>query len=193
MKKKALEDDIFNAVLEQAFTEAVAEEFADVPAVEVQSQVPPKKKHTKRKWIICTGLLIAAAGAVLLFLLMNAGPDGYSIETPEYVFGYIPDEYVITEYRDLGKIKYKLESKMDNSYFTITYYGINDIKISVDNEHSEMTTYSINGNTTYVFQYPDELDISLIWNDEKYLFKLYGNLEKETLLKIAENIICKPQ
>ena len=46
MKKKSLDDEMFNAVLEQAFTEAVAEEFADVPDAELMTPDQPKKKRS---------------------------------------------------------------------------------------------------------------------------------------------------
>lgn len=192
MKKKALEDDIFNAVLEQAFTEAVAEEFADVPAAEVHSQVLPKNKRTKRKWIIYTGLLLAA-GAVLLFLLMNAGSDGYSIETPEYVFGYIPDEYELTEYNDKGGILHLFRCTENDTYFRIYYNGIKDTTILIDNENSVTTQYDINGTAIYYTEYTISTSADLIWEDDIYLFNIYGTASKETLFKVAENIVRKPQ
>ena len=195
MKKKALEDDIFNAVLEQAFAEAVAEEFADVPAAEVQSQVLPKKKRTKRKWIIYTGLLIAAAGAVLLFLLMNAGSDGYSIETPEYVFGYIPEEYELSEYGDLDYVRYEFQHAADDSYINISYYPAKDTSISFDNEYSIITEHSINGYIAQLIKFPVTISnvITLFWSDGNNFFKVNGTVSEETLFKVAENIVRKPQ
>ena len=46
MKKKSLDDKMFNAVLEQAFTEAVAEEFADIPDADLQTPDQPTKKRS---------------------------------------------------------------------------------------------------------------------------------------------------
>ena len=59
MKKKSLDDEMFNAVLEQAFTEAVAEEFADVPDADLQTPELPKKKRSGKGKRNRPGLLTA--------------------------------------------------------------------------------------------------------------------------------------
>ena len=59
MKKKSLDDEMFNAVLKQAFTEAVAEEFADVPDAELQTPDQPKKKRSGKGKRSRPGLLTA--------------------------------------------------------------------------------------------------------------------------------------
>ncbi len=59
MKKKSLEDEMFNAVLEQAFTEAVAEEFADVPDMDLQTADLPKQKRSGKGKRSRSGLLTA--------------------------------------------------------------------------------------------------------------------------------------
>ena len=59
MKKRLLEDEMFNAVLEQAFTEAVAEEFADVPDAALQTPDQPKKKRSGKGKRSRPGLLTA--------------------------------------------------------------------------------------------------------------------------------------
>ena len=59
MKKRLLEDEMFNAVLEQAFTEAVAEEFADVPDAELMTPDQPKKKRSGKGKRSRPGLLAA--------------------------------------------------------------------------------------------------------------------------------------
>lgn len=194
MKKKALEDDIFNAVLEQAFKEAVAEEFADVPAVQVQSQVLPKKKRTKRKWIICVGLLIAFVGVVLLFLLMKTGSDGYLIETPEYVFGYIPEEYVMIRQDDCWQ-KYWFENTTDNTYICVSYLPASETKVSVNNNKKQttLTEVTINGKIAYLTYFNVDNSYCLVWSDNANIFTLDSNTSKETLLKVAEHIVRKPQ
>ena len=59
MKKKSLDDEMFNAVLEQAFTEAVAEEFADIPDADLQTPDQPKKKRSGKGKRSRPGLLTA--------------------------------------------------------------------------------------------------------------------------------------
>ena len=59
MKKKSLEDEMFNAVLEQAFTEAVAEEFADVPDADLQTPNRLMQKRSGKEKRSSPGLLTA--------------------------------------------------------------------------------------------------------------------------------------
>ncbi len=173
MKKKSLDDDIFDAVLSQAFTEAVAEEFADVPKPGTSCSYTPKNKRSGRKRRIA-GLLIAAA-VIGLAVWLWLSPGGYSIDIPEYVCGYIPEDYVMTENIDYGNSgdngSIKFESTVDETYIDIFYGPAEYTSISVDNEYSTITEHIINGYPVYWVTYPKTLsNVEMIFWDDSYRF-----------------------
>ncbi|MBO5257612.1 MAG: DUF4367 domain-containing protein, partial [Clostridia bacterium] len=122
-------------------------------------------------------------------------PDGYSIETPEYVYGYIPADYVVTKYRDKGCIGYSFENSIDKTYITINYSPSQWTSFSIDNEFSTITEHSINGNIVYWMTYSKTISNveTLFWNDNDNIFEIYGNVSEKVLFKIAEHITRKPQ
>ena len=199
MKKKSLDDDIFDAVLSQAFTEAVAEEFADVPKPEFSEPYLPKNRQSgrKRRIRLLAGLGIAAVVGLAVWLWLR--PDGYSIEIPEYVCGYIPEDYVMTENVDYGDDgdngRREFESTVDETYISISYGPAEYTSISVDNEYSTITEHIINGYTVYWVTYPKTLSNveTIFWDDGYRFFKISGNVSEKILFKIAEHITRKPQ
>lgn len=198
MKKQSLDDDIFDAVLAQAFTEAVAEEFADVPKPEPfdSPAVTARRSRRKRRIRLLAGLGIAVVIGLSVWLVwLWVSPDGYSIETPEYVYGYIPEDYVVTKYRDKGCIGYSFENSIDKTYITINYSPSQWTSFSVDNEFSTITEHSINGNIVYWMTYSKTISNveTLFWNDNYNIFEIYGNVSEKVLFKIAEHITRKPQ
>ncbi|MBO4933471.1 MAG: DUF4367 domain-containing protein [Clostridia bacterium] len=198
MKKQSLDDDIFDAVLAQAFTEAVAEEFADVPKPEPfdSPAVTARRSRRKRRIRLLAGLGIAVVIGLSAWLVwLWVSPDGYSIETPEYVYGYIPEDYVVTKYRDKGCIGYSFENSIDKTYITINYSPSQWTSFSVDNEFSTITEHSINGNIVYWMTYSKTISNveTLFWNDNYNIFEIYGNVSEKVLFKIAEHITRKPQ
>ena len=198
MKKQSLDDDIFDAVLAQAFTEAVAEEFADVPKPEPfdSPAVTARRSRRKRRIRLLAGLGIAVVIGLSAWLIwLWVSPDGYSIETPEYVYGYIPEDYVVTKYRDKGCIGYSFENSIDKTYITINYSPSQWTSFSVDNEFSTITEHSINGNIVYWMTYSKTISNveTLFWNDNYNIFEIYGNVSEKVLFKIAEHITRKPQ
>ncbi|MBP3294728.1 MAG: DUF4367 domain-containing protein [Clostridia bacterium] len=198
MKKQSLDDDIFDAVLAQAFTEAVAEEFADVPKPEPfdSPAVTARRSRRKRRIRLLAGLGIAVVIGLSAWLVwLWVSPDGYSIETPEYVYGYIPEDYVVTKYRDKGSIGYSFENSIDKTYITINYSPSQWTSFSVDNEFSTITEHSINGNIVYWMTYSKTISNveTLFWNDNYNIFEIYGNVSEKVLFKIAEHITRKPQ
>lgn len=202
MKKQSLDDDIFDAVLAQAFTEAVAEEFADVPKPEPFDLLPANRQRSRRKRRIrlLAGLGIAVVIGLSVWLVwLWVSPDGYSIEIPEYVCGYIPEDYVMTENVDYGDDgdngRREFESTVDETYISIFYGPAKYTSISVDNEYSTITEHIINGYTVYWVTYPKTLsNVEMIfWDDGYRFFKISGNVSEKVLFKIAEHITRKPQ
>lgn len=198
MKKQSLDDDIFDAVLAQAFTEAVAEEFADVPKPEPfdSPAVTARRSRRKRRIRLLAGLGIAVVIGLSVWLVwLWVSPDGYSIETPEYVYGYIPEDYVVTDYIDTGKIGYSFENSINKTYIKISYYPALTTSAGVDNEYSTITEHVVNGTIVYRITFPKTIDDveTLIWSDGYNMFKIYGNVSEKVLFKIAEHITRKPQ
>jgi len=115
--------------------------------------------------------------------------SSYSINTGEYIFEYIPNEYMQTSYDDFISITYTFESKIYGRDFTISYVHEESTSIYHDNEHTTFTQCSVNGNAAYYIQNESGDWSELLWHDGFYVFSIYGTISEEMMMKIAENIV----
>ncbi len=115
--------------------------------------------------------------------------SSYSINTDEYIFKYIPSEYMQTDYDDFIGISYTFESRIHDRDFTLSYVPEGSTSIYHDNEHTTFTQCSVNGNTAYYIQNESGDWSELLWNDGFNVFSIYGTISEEMMMKIAENII----
>ena len=106
------------------------------------------------------------------------------------IFGYIPDGFIQTEDTYSSDAFRRVRYENDYSqFFKISFSAISEgssSKISVDTENSEFLEFSINGETA-VINYKNG-NCTLIWSQRNVLCHLFGNIDKNEALKIAEGI-----
>lgn len=73
----------------------------------------------------------------------------------------------------------------DDFYFLYTQ-GVLSNSIKIDNNMLDMKTVNVNGNTAVLIITENDLENKLIWSDGQYLFSIYGTLDEETIIKVAE-------
>ena len=72
-----------------------------------------------------------------------------------------------------------------DSYFSIISSEA-DLKNSVDTENADVESFKINGYDLYCIS--KENLTTLIWEDGRYSYVLYGNITKQELLQIAKKV-----
>ncbi|MDE7063773.1 MAG: DUF4367 domain-containing protein [Lachnospiraceae bacterium] len=111
---------------------------------------------------------------------------------PEYGLGYVPEGYVLTESiytKDKGYIQYQT-----GTHFLTLTYGHSSLQYNIDiQEKTHEEIAAKNGTIIYYFASGARFEGSFIWysEDEQICFTLTGNLPREELLQIQENIIEK--
>lgn len=94
---------------------------------------------------------------------------------------YIPYGFEITEEYD-EHVRYENNDK----HFTVTKYELYG-QVGFDTEEYPSEDIIINGITGVYFR-ADEAESGIIFNNGKYIFSVNGNLSKEELVKIAQNV-----
>lgn len=100
------------------------------------------------------------------------------------IAGYIPENFQesTVEYTDSN---YVITYEYEDYYFSIAKSLVPDYH-GVDTENAEVSYIDINGNKAFLSSKP-EVKI-LFWTENDILYQLDGNIDKETLIKIAENV-----
>lgn len=97
---------------------------------------------------------------------------------------YIPDGFILTdssESRSISTYRYSCNDK----YFDVDKSIVPDT-MSIDTEDAETEYIDINGNEAFMSIKPNQ--IILIWENNDILYGVYGNIDKETIIKIAKNM-----
>lgn len=117
----------------------------------------------------------------------NTEETGYPDKLEEvYELGYVPDGYklqdeIITK-KDATYLYFNDKNAIAFTQSTKDYFDVN-----VDNEHSRHVTETYNGQE-YYFVYSDEGEIEIIWDNGRYVFLLFANLPKETMLDLCNSL-----
>ena len=97
---------------------------------------------------------------------------------------YIPDGFILTdssESRSISTYRYSCNDK----YFDVDKSIVPDT-MSIDTEDAETEYIDINGNEAFMSIKPNI--VILTWTDNNILYTVNGNIDKETIIKIAENM-----
>ncbi|MDO4300606.1 MAG: DUF4367 domain-containing protein [Clostridia bacterium] len=110
--------------------------------------------------------------------------DTNTIIKYEAIVNYIPDKFQedIIEYTDAN---YVITYRYQDYYFSIAKSIVPD-SLDVDTENAKTKYIDINGNKAFLSSKP-EVKI-LFWIENDTLYQLDGNIEDDTLIKIAENV-----
>ncbi len=110
--------------------------------------------------------------------------DKNSYTVGDVTFEYLPSGFTLDSNKNQGKVIYVKFNK-GNEYFETKIKESNPVA-NVDTEKAGAELLMINGAEVFVTQKDDNISVS--WNNNLKTFELMGNIEREELLKIAENI-----
>lgn len=102
----------------------------------------------------------------------------------EVIANYIPDNFTIDSI-EYTNSNYVVTYKYQDYYFSI-FKGIVPDSHGVDTENAKTEYIDINGNKAFLSSKPEV--IILFWIENDTLYQIDGNLDKETIIKIAENV-----
>ena len=103
----------------------------------------------------------------------------------EITVGYIPEGFELEEKIFENKsVGYRYS---DSKRFFIVSKHSSSSKVDLNTEILEYQTIIISSNTYYCYTNENHTNY-VIWNKNDYVYQVYGNISKEELLKIAQNI-----
>lgn len=106
-----------------------------------------------------------------------------SIESFE--INYIPDGFVITD-EDKSKYFYRITYAKEQFHLFIDKHAINT-RINFDTEEYDFQNITINGFDAILY-FSENSQKGIIFNDGEYIFMINGNIEKDELIKIEQNL-----
>lgn len=161
-------------------------------------------KYTKRCaciLIVCC-IAVTAVGVIKVdalrtrFLRLLYEPDALNSDidfigdktnyyADDYIhISYIPDGFKMTESSHEVGVGYTFQN--NNQYFTLDANNIETAGFNVDTEDMEIENLKIQNNDAIYLTKP-RVNI-LVWSDDDTAYVLCGNISKEDIIKIAENI-----
>lgn len=106
-------------------------------------------------------------------------------EVESLKLNYIPEGFVKTEEYNSENYFIAVYDNLDE-YFSVKKYTI-DTNVNYDTEKSNYEIIKINGIDAVFYKSDNNLG-GIIFNNSKYLFVVNGNISKEELVKIAQNV-----
>lgn len=108
--------------------------------------------------------------------------------TSEYKYSiklnYIPDGFTLTDSSEYSSMHDATYYNI-NKYFYVAKSIVSDT-ISIDTENAQTEYIDINGNKAFLSIKPNQ--IIMVWENNDILYHINGNIDKETIIKIAENM-----
>lgn len=137
----------------------------------------------KKIVIISTIVLVIIIGIVLWLSTAKNEASGYSYSDEYISLGYVPDglELISNEIGIKTKIYFFSDEK---HYFDISIGSIN-AQYSFDTENG--TSENLEINNMEAFFISTDLTNTLVWTDTEVVYSISSNLDKETIILIAEN------
>ena len=164
-----------------------------------------KKLRRFSKWAACILLAVVVTSGVTVFSVRGLrvrflnfiletgapntdysfGDDGdQSYSDDEIALEYIPEGFKLELNNSTDKTVY-LQFTNKDYYFDIIVNRI-DGRTSMDTENGIAETIDVNG-VDGVYTSNENIN-SLIWHNDDYSFRVIGNIQKEELIKIANNV-----
>ncbi|MDW7669263.1 MAG: DUF4367 domain-containing protein [Bacillota bacterium] len=107
-------------------------------------------------------------------------------EWKEYYYPtFIPDNFELITAEEFGNSKYlTFENNLDQ-YIKIIQSSMN-FESQIDTEGATIIEIDVNGNEGMLIEKDNRL--ILIWNNDERIFRIQNNLDRNTILKIANNL-----
>ena len=149
--------------------------------------------------ILFSGLLTqpevyAAVGNVIRNIFETHDSYTYQGSSSEISFnkniklGFIPDGYELRSafYSDCNvSLTYE---NADEMCIYFDYGSAENSMLSIDNERHNYTELNYDGTTYYFYEAAEEDFSTLIWYDDGYYYSIDAQLDKDTLIRTAQNI-----
>lgn len=120
-----------------------------------------------------------------IFTSQNANEGNSSVDLALFKINYIPQGFELSnthEMRNALIFNYLYE----NSKILTIKLSVTENKSYYDTENAEIEEFNFNGSQAYMWQ-TDGITY-LLWNKDGVDFHIYGGLNKEEIIKVAENI-----
>ncbi len=104
----------------------------------------------------------------------------------EIEVGYVPEGYELVKKNTTNKtVEYTYESANSENLYIRKYSSSATIKFNTEGGNIEEITID---NITYSYSTNSATLDSIIWTENDYIYQIEGNLSKEEMFKIAENL-----
>lgn len=103
--------------------------------------------------------------------------------TKDISIGYVPDGFIKTD-EDHSDVGIYCEYTNNSEWFSVLKHPI-DIAINYDNNSQEIQKIN---NIDYVIASMNDTQV-IVWNNGQYTYRIMGNIDKSTLITIAEKTI----
>lgn len=103
--------------------------------------------------------------------------------TEDISIGYVPDGFIKTD-EDHSDVGIYCEYTNNSEWFSVLKHPI-DIAINYDNNSQEIQKIN---NIDYVIASMNDTQV-IVWNNGQYTYRIMGNIDKSTLITIAEKTI----
>lgn len=163
----------------------------------IQINVKPKLSKNTIKFLLIAAILLAVATTAVAVprtreYIVNKFSNYseyevldrnkyYEVDSPPKL-NYIPDGFVLTDNEYIEHVEYA----DGNMKFTVTKHSLKG-QIGFDTEEYPSEEIMING-IKGVYYRADEDYAGIIFNNDRYTYSVDGNIDKEELVKIAQNI-----
>ena len=136
----------------------------------------------------------AAVGNVIRNIFETHDSYTYQGSSSEILFnkniqlGFVPDGYELRSafYSDCNvSLTYE---NADEMYIYFDYGSAENSMLSIDNERHSYTELNYDGTAYYFYEAAEEDFSTLIWYDDGYYYSIDAQLDKDTLIKTAQNI-----
>ncbi len=109
-----------------------------------------------------------------------------SYKTEDIAFGYIPEGFLVEDTKITDNHLFIQFVNQNNLYFSLDVNSL-DVNLSIDTENANLREILINDGKAVLVEKNNEK--ILVWNNDKHIFTLIGNIKTSEIIKIAENII----
>lgn len=163
----------------------------------IQINVKPKLSKNTIKFLLIAAILLAVATTAVAVprtreYIVNKFSNYseyevldrnkyYEVDSPP-ILNYVPTGFVLTDNEYIEHVEYT----NGDMRFAVTKYEI-DGQLDFDTEEYPSEEIMLNG-IIGVYYRADEDYAGIIFNDDKYIYSVGGNIDKEELVKIVQNI-----
>lgn len=119
--------------------------------------------------------------------------NGYTMDTPEFTLNYVPEGYMVIDFREssIGYV-YRFSDQLNQPdakpVFSVSIYMLGVIEASYDNENTTLEDIQIREQDGYYIHFDMDDSYAVVWSDDKWLYSVDGHLSREEMMRIAENI-----